>query len=44
MVEFKCWYYEKAMADGSEDEINKMLPDELPPDIQKIYDKAHFNL
>lgn len=41
MVEFKCWYYEKAMADGSEDEINKMLPDKLPPDIQKIYDKAH---
>lgn len=29
------------MADGSEDEINKMLPDKLPPDIQKIYDKAH---
>ena len=24
-----------------EDEINKMLPDKLPPDIQKIYDKAH---
>lgn len=41
MVEFKCWYYEKAMADGSEDEINKMLPDKLPPDIQKIYEKAH---
>lgn len=41
MVKFKCWYYEKAMADGSEDEINKMLPDKLPPDIQKIYDKAH---
>ena len=44
MVEFKCWYYEKAMADGSEDEINKMLPDKLPPDIQQIYDEAHFNL
>lgn len=41
VVKFKCWYYEKAMADGSEDEINKMLPDKLPPDIQKIYDKAH---
>ncbi len=41
MLQFKCWYYEKAMADGNEDEINRMLPDKLPPDIQKLYDFAH---
>ena len=41
MVEFKCWYYEKAMEDGNEDQINAMLPDKLPADIQKLYDKAH---
>lgn len=41
MIQFKCWYYEKAIADGNEDEINQMLPDKLPADIQKLYDFAH---
>lgn len=41
MIQFKCWYYEKAIADGNEDEINRMLPDKLPADIQKLYDFAH---
>ncbi|EKC80102.1 transcriptional regulator, MerR family, partial [human gut metagenome] len=27
MLKFKCWYYEKAMEDGNEDEIHAMLPD-----------------
>ena len=38
MLKFKCWYYEKAMADGNEDAINAMLPDRLPPEIQTLYD------
>ena len=41
MLNFKCWYYERAMADGNEDAICAMLPDKLPEDIQKIYDRAH---
>ena len=41
MLEFKCWYYDTAIADGSEDRINAMLPDNLPKDIQKLYNKAH---
>lgn len=41
MLQFKCWYYETAMADGNEDNIIKMLPDNLPIEIQKLYDKAH---
>lgn len=41
MLEFKCWYYDKAIEDGNEDGINSMLPDNLPKDIQKLYDKAH---
>ena len=43
MINFKCWYYKKALADGSEERIEKMLPDELPPAIQKYYDHAHGN-
>lgn len=41
MLEFKCWYYDTAIADGNEDNINAMLPDNLPKDIQKLYNKAH---
>lgn len=41
MIRFKCWYYEQAMADGSEERIKKMLPDHLPEEIQVLYDHAH---
>ena len=41
MVKFKCWYYETAIKDGGEEGLNKMLPDKLPKDIQKLYDNAH---
>ena len=41
MVDYKCWYYETAMKDGNEDAINAMLPDKLPKNIQKLYDKGH---
>ena len=41
MVKFKCWYYETAIKDGSEEKISAMLPDKLPSEIQKLYDSAH---
>ena len=41
MLKFKCWYYEKAIADGNEDKINEMMPNKLPAEIQQLYDKAH---
>ena len=41
MLEFKCWYYDTAIADGNEDKINAMLTNNLPKDIQKLYNKAH---
>ena len=41
MVKFKCWYYETAIKDGDESKIEKMLPDRLPPEIQRLYDNAH---
>ena len=37
MLEFKCWYYDKAIKDGNEDSINAMLPDKLPKEIQKYF-------
>ena len=41
MLKFKCWYYEQAIADGSEDKITEMIPDKLPAKIKQLYDKAH---
>lgn len=41
MLRFKCWYYEQAIKDGTEDRLNEMLPDKLPKDMQSMYDHAH---
>ena len=41
MIDFKCWYYEQALADGNEDRLNEMLPDKLPRKIQALYYLAH---
>ena len=41
MLKFKCWYYETALRDGNEDGLAAMLPDRLPPEVQKWYDNAH---
>ena len=41
MLNFKCLYYDTAIHDGNEERLNEMLPDKLPPDIQKLYDNAH---
>lgn len=41
MLKYKCWYYETAIHDGNEDRINAMMPDGLPPEIQKLYDNGH---
>ena len=41
MLKYKCWYYETAIADGSEEGIEAMLPDRLPPEIQRLYDSGH---
>lgn len=40
MLRYKCWYYETALRDGGEEGIAAMLPDGLPPEIQKLYDRA----
>lgn len=41
MLAFKCWYYETAIRDGSEDRLKDKIPDDLPCDVRKMYDRAH---
>ena len=40
LLKFKCWYYDTAIEDGSEDRIQRMLPDKLPEEIQRFYDNG----
>ena len=41
MLKFKCWYYEQAIKDGSEDRLKALIPDRLPKEIQRAYENAH---
>lgn len=41
MLKFKCWFYEQAIQDGSDERIRRMLPNQLPEEIQQAYDNAH---
>lgn len=41
LLRYKCWYYDTAMKEGTEEGIRAMLPDSLPADIQALYDASH---
>ncbi len=41
MIKFKCWYYDQAIADGSEDQVKSMSPEEMPDEIRKAYENTH---
>lgn len=41
MLRFKCWYYEQAIRDGSEDRVKALIPDDLPEGIKGAYENAH---
>ena len=41
MLRFKCWYYEQAIQDGSEDRLKELIPDDLPEEIKGAYKNAH---
>ena len=40
MIRFKCWYYDQAIADGNEDRLHEIIPDQLPEEIKALYDLA----
>lgn len=41
MLEYKCWYYDQAIANDGEESIRALLPDQLPGEIQALYDLAY---
>ena len=40
-LDYKCWYYEQALADGNEDRLHAMLPEEIPENIRQAYLRIH---
>lgn len=43
MIKFKCWFYETAIKDGDDKYVRSLLPNNLPEEIQVLYDNAHGN-
>lgn len=41
MLNFKCWYYEQAISDSSEERLKTMTLEEMPEDIRKAYINTH---
>ena len=41
MVKYKCWYYSKAVKEGTEKNIKNITLEEMPKDIRKLYENAH---
>lgn len=37
---FKCWYYEQALADGNEDRLKQMKPENMPETVRKAYENS----
>ena len=39
ILEFKCWYYEQAIQDGTEERVRSLSPDEFPEQYRNIREK-----
>ena len=40
MIRYKCWYYEQAISDGSEERVHSMLPEDMPEEIRQAYENG----
>ena len=44
MIEYKCWYYDEAIKDNSEERVKNILPCNMPKEVKKNYQNSHnFN-
>lgn len=41
LIKFKQWYYETAVKDKTDKFVKNMKYEDMPSDIQKLYDKSH---
>lgn len=41
MIKYKCWYYDEAIKDNSEERVKNLKPEDMPDEIRKIYENTH---
>ena len=41
ILDYKCWYYEKAQKDGTTTVLEHLSPDEIPSDFRDAYQLLH---
>lgn len=41
MIKYKCWYYDEAIKDNSEERVKNLKPEDMPDEIRKIYKNTH---
>lgn len=41
LINYKCWYYEEAIKDGSEERLCQMKIEDLPEEIREAYQRGH---
>jgi len=40
LLNYKCWYYEQAIADGNEERLRSMAPEDMPEEVRQAYERA----
>ena len=41
LIDFKCWYYDTAAADGTESRVRTLRPEDMPPEIRRAFESSH---
>lgn len=41
IIEFKCWYYSQLQQGKTEEMVNDLIPNKLPPEIKTLYEYTH---
>ena len=41
LIKYKCWYYETAVKEGSDEKVKNMKEEDMPAEILKLYKNSH---
>ena len=44
LLNFKCWYYDTAIAEGTEERVRALSPDELPEPSRDVKRKMNMDV